>query len=194
MRRTTAPIALAAVALTLTGCSAFTPAPAPTVTVTATPSDSYVHTGETVPGPEQATQDDAAASGTTQAAEEPAATQVPAWDPNHRGPSASVDEYLRAELPHLYNPNTPITKIGVEDDDVIVDYKIPMHAHATENYAPATVKEIAAVLRQHTDDPNIAALDLVAVRTSDGATAAMEQVTPHPQCAGCTVPPSTPTP
>ncbi|CAL8898621.1 hypothetical protein [Kocuria varians] len=194
MRRLIIPLTLAAASLVLTGCGAFTPEAAPTVTVTATPSDSYVHTGETMSASEQDTQGEAAAADATQAAEEPAATQIPAWDPNHRGPSASVDEYLRADLPHLYNPNTPITKIGVEDDDVIVDYKIPMHAHATENYAPATVKEIAAVLRQHTDDPNIAALDLVAVRTSDGATAAMEQVTPHPQCAGCTVPPSTPTP
>lgn len=194
MRRHTIPLTLAVAALTLTGCSAFSPEPAPTVTVTATPSESYVHPGETMPAPEQDAQGEAPAADATQVAEEPAATQAPAWDPNHRGPSASVDEYLRAELPHLYNPNTPITKIGVEDDDVIVDYKIPMHAHATENYAPATVKEIAAVLRQHTDDPNIAVLDLVAVRTSDGATAAMEQVTPHPQCAGCTVPPSTPTP
>lgn len=186
MRRTTVPIALATVALILTGCSAFTPEAAPTVTVTATPSDSYAHAGETMSAPEQGPQ------GEAPAAEEPEATQAPAWDPNHRGPSASVDEYLRAELPHLYNPNTPITKIGVEDDDVIVDYKIPMQARATQNYAPATVREIAAVLRQHTDDPNIAALDLVAVRTSDGGTAAMEQVTPHPQCAGCTSPPSTP--
>ena len=56
---------------------------------------------------------------------------------------------------------------------------------ALSGLAPRTVKEIAAVLRQHTDDPNIAALDLVAVRTSDGVTAAMEQVTPHPQCRGC---------
>lgn len=184
MHRTTPPIALAAVALTLTGCSAFPPEAAPTVTVTATPSNSYVHTGETVPGPEQATQDNAA-SDTTQAAEEPAATQVPAWDPNHRGPSASVDEYLRADLPHLYNPNTPITKIGVEDDDVIIDFKLPIGANATTNYAGPMVKEVAEALRQHTDDPNIAALDLVAVRTSDGGTAAMGQVTPHPQCAGC---------
>lgn len=185
MRRYTAPLALAAVALTLTGCSVFTPEAAPTVTVTATPSESYVHTGETMSAPEQDAQGEAPAADATQAAEEPVATQVPAWDPNHRGPSASVDEYLRADLPHLYNPNTPITKIGVEDDDVIIDFKLPMGANATTNYAGPMVKEVAEALRQHTDDPNIAALDLVAVRTSDGGTAAMGQVTPHPQCAGC---------
>ena len=185
MRRYTIPLTVVAASFVLTGCAAFTPEAAPTVTVTATPNDSYAHTGETVPGPEQATQDNAAAPDTTQAGEEPAATQVPAWDPNHRGPSASVDEYLRADLPHLYNPNTPITKIGVEDDDVIIDFKLPMGANATTNYAGPTVKEVVEALRQHMDDPNIAALDLVAVRTSDGGTAAMGQVTPPPQCAGC---------
>lgn len=185
MRRLIIPLTLAAASLALTGCGAFTPEAAPTVTVTATPSDSYVHTGETMSASEQDTQGEAAAADATQAAEEPAATQIPAWDPNHRGPSASVDEYLRADLPHLYNPNTPVTKIGVEDDDVIIDFKLPMGANATTNYAGPMVKEVAEALRQHTDDPNIAALDLVAVRTSDGGTAAMGQVTPHPQCAGC---------
>lgn len=188
MRRHTIPLSFAAAALALTGCaSQQNPAPTATVTITASPSavDATASADTVDSQVAAAVPAESSVTDANQTEAEPAATQAPAWDPAHKSPSATVDAYLRAELPHLYNPNTPITKIGVEDDDVIVDYKIPSYAHATENYAPTTVKEIAAVLRQHTDDPNIAALDLVAVRTSDGGTAAMEQVTPHPQCAGC---------
>lgn len=183
MRRITLPLALAVTALSLTGCSAFTPEPAPTVTVTATPETAgdYAVSEATTPAEEPLEESD---TQTDQATSDAAETQAPTQAPGLMNPSAAVNGYLQAELPHLFNPNTPITNVGVEDDDVIIDFKLPMGVNATTNYAGPTVEEVISVLRQHTDDPNIAYLDLVAVRTTDGGIAAMDQITPHPQAAG----------
>lgn len=187
MRRITIPLTAAAAALALTGCGAFTPAPSATLTVTATPSTeaAAAPVETTPPAPSftvEPTEAPAQAAPAPLYTPEPVPTTAPAALPMN--PSAAVDGYLQAEMQQL-RTNPRITKIGVEDDDVIIDLNAPMTSATARLEARDLVDEAAAILRQHSDDPNIAYLDLVAVRTSEGGTASMTQITPHPQCAGC---------
>lgn len=151
-RTLTLAITLAVSTLSLTGCSVFTPQAAPTVTVTATPSNSYMHTAETVPelsddvSPETFTAPPRAE--TPDSAPTLAETAAPPTDTGDDAQGVSI-----------------IASEGMEGDDYIIRLRTNSGATATMNYAPSV---LADKVNSLTGTPQAKTIDLVAVYTADG--------------------------
>ncbi|QTK32330.1 hypothetical protein [Kocuria rhizophila] len=170
MRRYTIPLTLAAAALTMTGCGAqHDPAPTATVTVTASPSAE-----PTTPTPEPT---ETAEAQTVETAP-PAETEAPAAPAPTEAPAAAA-------------PADLVSSEGMQSDDYIIYMNHDVPAGEAQSAASDL---LAAKLAELRGTPQAEGIDLVAVYGPKNELLAMEQVTPHPQCAGCTIPPSTPAP
>lgn len=171
MRRYTIPLTLAVASLALTGCGAQQdPAPTATVTVTAIPS------AETPTATPKATTE--APAETAQAAPAPA-TETPAAEPTaaEQAPAAGA-----TEAPAAAAPADLVSAEGMEGDD----YVIYMSHDVPPGQAQATASDLlAAKLAELRGTPQAKSIDLVAVYGPKYEMLAMDQVTPHPQCAGC---------
>ncbi|WP_327062773.1 hypothetical protein OG312_10475 [Kocuria rhizophila] len=180
MRRHIIPLTLTVAALTLTGCGAQQdPAPTAIVTVTATPS-AETHTAT----PEATATTETPAAETIQPTEPETPAAAPTAAEEAPAPTAT-------ETPAAAAPAELVSSEGMQGDD----YTIYMNHDVPSGRAQAVASNLlAAKLAELRGTPQAEGIDLVAVYGPEYELLAMEQVTPHPQCAGCTIPPSTPAP
>ncbi|MCT2360430.1 hypothetical protein M3694_01430 [Kocuria marina] len=173
MRRITIPLTAAAAALALTGCGAFTPAPTATVTVTATPGTEAaaapVETTPPAPAPTAGlTQDPAQAT---------APTPAPTYTPEVATPIVPAQPAATEDA-----ATDLVSAQGMQGDD----YVIYMSHDLTLTQAQAVAPNLlAAKLSELRGTPQAQNIDLVAVYGPDYELLTTDQVTPHPQCAGC---------